>query len=84
MKAGKLAIRPWLSCQCNENTLVDLPSSVSKVKIVEEIPSIIKNDLLIEFTVHHNLHFIFFQTGFFKLNHSAICFMLFSNMFYQI
>jgi hypothetical protein len=28
MKAGKLAIRPWLSCPCNKNTLVDLPSSV--------------------------------------------------------
>ena len=24
MKAGKSAIRPWLSCQYNENTLVDL------------------------------------------------------------
>ena len=30
MKAEKLAIRPWLSCQYNENTLVDLPSSVTK------------------------------------------------------
>ena len=29
MKAGKLAIRPWLICQYNENTLVDLPSSVA-------------------------------------------------------
>ena len=28
MKAGKLPIWPWLSCQYNENTLVDLPSSV--------------------------------------------------------
>ena len=28
MKAGMLAIRPWLSCQYNENMLVDLPSSV--------------------------------------------------------
>ena len=28
MKAGKLAIWPWLSCPYNENTLVDLPSSV--------------------------------------------------------
>ena len=28
MKAGKLAIWPWLSCQYNKNTLVDLPSSV--------------------------------------------------------
>ena len=28
MEAGKLAIRPWLVCQYNENTLVDLPSSV--------------------------------------------------------
>ena len=28
MKAGKLAIRPWLSCTYNENTLADLPSSV--------------------------------------------------------
>ena len=30
MKAGKLAIRPWLSCQYNENTLVDLPSSMAR------------------------------------------------------
>ena len=29
MKAGKLAIWPWLSCQYNENTLMDLLSSVS-------------------------------------------------------
>ena len=28
MKAGKMAIPPWLSCQYNENTLVNLPSSV--------------------------------------------------------
>ena len=28
MKAGKSAIRSWLSCQYNENTVVDLPSSV--------------------------------------------------------
>ena len=28
MKAGKLAIRPWLCCPYNEHTLVDLPSSV--------------------------------------------------------
>ena len=28
MKAGKLAIRPWLSCPYNKHTLVDLPSSV--------------------------------------------------------
>ena len=28
MKTGKLAIRPWLVCQYNENTLVDLLSSV--------------------------------------------------------
>ena len=28
MKAGNSAIQPWLSCQYNENTVVDLPSSV--------------------------------------------------------
>ena len=28
IKAGKLALRPWLSCPYNENTLMDLPSSV--------------------------------------------------------
>jgi hypothetical protein len=28
MKAEKLAIQPWLICQYNENTLMDLPSSV--------------------------------------------------------
>ena len=30
MKAGKSAIRPWLSCPYNEHRLVDLPSSVSR------------------------------------------------------
>ena len=29
MKVGKLAIRPWLSCQYTENTLMDLLSSVT-------------------------------------------------------
>ena len=29
MKAGKLAIRPWLSCPYNEHRLLDLPSSVA-------------------------------------------------------
>ena len=33
MKAGILAIWPWLSYQYKENTLVDLPSSVLKVVI---------------------------------------------------
>ena len=28
MKAGKSAIRPWMSCPYNDNTLLDLPSSV--------------------------------------------------------
>ena len=31
MKAGKSAIWHWLVCQYNENTLVDLPSSVGKL-----------------------------------------------------
>ena len=37
MKAGKSAIRPWLSCQYNENTLVDRPSSVIDFHIFQEI-----------------------------------------------
>ena len=28
IKAGKLAIRPWLSCQYTENTLMDEPSDL--------------------------------------------------------
>ena len=28
MKAGKLAVRPWLSCPYNKHTLVDLPCSM--------------------------------------------------------
>ena len=32
MKAGKLAIWPWLLCQYNENTLVDLLSSVFEIQ----------------------------------------------------
>ena len=31
MKAGKMAIQPWLSCQYTENMLMDLPSSVFTV-----------------------------------------------------
>ena len=31
MKAGKLVIQPWLSCQYNKNMLMDLPSSVGKI-----------------------------------------------------
>jgi hypothetical protein len=30
MKAGKLAIWPWLICQYNENTSVDLPKKMAK------------------------------------------------------
>ena len=30
MKAGKLAIWPWLSCQYTENILTDLPSLMGK------------------------------------------------------
>jgi hypothetical protein len=33
MKAGKLAIWPWLIYQYNKNTLVDLPSSMPKEPI---------------------------------------------------
>ena len=36
MKAGKLAIWPWLICQYNKNTLVDLPSSVSRSNKVSQ------------------------------------------------
>ena len=35
MKAGKLAIRPWLICQYNENTLMELPSSVQQTNITQ-------------------------------------------------
>ena len=37
MKAGKLAIRPWLSCPYTEHMLVDLPSSVVDLEIQLEI-----------------------------------------------
>ena len=33
MKAGKLAIRPWLSCPYIENALVDFPSSVAATDV---------------------------------------------------
>ena len=47
MKAGKLAIRPWLSCPYNEDRLVDLPSSVSKSdsSLIKGYYSIFKIDL---------------------------------------
>ena len=32
MKAGKLAIWPWMSCPYNKHTLVDLPSSMGSTK----------------------------------------------------
>ena len=39
MKAGRLAVRPWLVCQYIKNTLVDLPSSVAQyIKIVVFLP----------------------------------------------
>ena len=37
MKAGKLAIGPWLSCPYNEHTLVDLPSSVYGIEKIDQI-----------------------------------------------
>ena len=37
MKAGKLAIWPWLSCPYNEHTLVDLPSSVYGMEKIDQI-----------------------------------------------
>ena len=37
IKAGKSAIRPWLVCQYNESTLVDLPSSVVPVVSMKNI-----------------------------------------------
>ena len=37
MKAGKLAIQPWLSCPYNKHTLVDLPSFVFTLHHFEEI-----------------------------------------------
>ena len=37
MKAGKLAIRSWLSCPYNEHTLVDLPSSVYGIEKNDQI-----------------------------------------------
>ena len=33
MKAGKSAIRPWLSCPYNKHMLVNLPSSVPKASV---------------------------------------------------
>ena len=35
MKARKSAIRPWLTCQYNENMLVDLPSSVGEHNFID-------------------------------------------------
>ena len=40
MKAGKLAILPWLSCQYNENTLLDLPSSVYLFKSKQQLSTL--------------------------------------------
>ena len=37
MKAGKLAIRPRLDCQYNENILLDHPSSVLSLKKKEKL-----------------------------------------------
>ena len=44
MKAGKLAIQPKLSCQYSENTLMDLPSSVT-MDIVLGVLSFLKNSV---------------------------------------
>ena len=43
MKAGKSAIWPWLVCQYNKNTLVDLPSSVvpkQNIFLVSSLPAV--------------------------------------------
>ena len=37
MKAGKLAIGPWLSCPYNEDTLEDLPSSVAPYLLSKKV-----------------------------------------------
>ena len=53
-KAGKLAIQPWLRCQYNKNTLVDLPSSM---KVPQNcVKEIFCNSQLLDFlpTVHLN------------------------------
>ena len=48
MKAGKLANQLWMICQYNENTLVDLPSSVmapaKKAYLLIEIECLQKGD----------------------------------------
>ena len=54
MKAGKLAIQPWLICPYNENTLVDLLSSVG----TPEHFSIPHNKLLLSFLRPKHLEFI--------------------------
>ena len=35
MKAGKLDIWPWLVCQYNKNILMDLPSSMDILILIE-------------------------------------------------
>jgi hypothetical protein len=53
MKAGKLAIWPWLVCQYNENTLVDLPSSVSVFKNLKRNETNERATLFLTATVLH-------------------------------
>jgi hypothetical protein len=43
MKAGKLAIWPWLSCPYNKHKLVGLPSSVFLAKNISYFISLLEN-----------------------------------------
>ena len=83
MKAGKLAIRPWLACQYNENTLVDLPYSVGKADLLA-----FKIFFIIQYVIWENFDYfmdcvecMFFLFLFQKLQYVSLLWIGFQRFF---
>ena len=70
MKVGKSAIRPWLSCQYIENTLVDRPSSVIDFHIFQEI---LMNFMALKSLIQRQTKPTFFTLLFPQLSTRACC-----------
>ena len=78
MKAGKSTIRPWLFCQYNENTLVDLLSSVAH-SIFCTLHFLKKKPTLSEHSILSRFHFCTFQIQHIRfLTHSKLLHIPFS------
>ena len=65
MKAGKLAIRPRLSCQYSKNMLMDLPSSVKKRCLKKNTSKIKTKDRIINIWLNFNRKKSYFFKNFY-------------------